>query len=186
MEYYSAGDYMRLNWQLNVAALSKDKCEAIIYKCKSTLSMQSATTFGGSADGHRKTNVGWVMDKELSDLAQEYILAANRNAFGVDVDYLPPLQFGEYTDGGFYDWHHDINWENDTKYDRKLSIVIQLSDSNNYEGGDFEFREIEKPSAFKIQGSILVFPSYLMHRVSPVTSGVRHSLVGWMEGPRWK
>lgn len=147
--------------------------------------MQSATTFGNQ-EGYRKTNVAWVEDKELSELAKHYILAANRNAFGVDVDYLPALQFGEYGEGGFYDWHHDINWENDTKYDRKLSIVIQLSDSNSYQGGDLEFREVEKPSAFRIQGSVIVFPSYLMHRVLPVTQGTRYSLVGWMEGPRWK
>ena len=70
-------------------------------------------------------------------------------------------------------------------YDRKLSVVVQLSNSNNYSGGQLEFKETEAPSQFSTQGSIIVFPSYLQHRVTEVTEGVRYSLVCWAEGPRW-
>jgi PKHD-type hydroxylase len=175
-----------MNWQLSVGAINKDECETIISRCKATLPMQNATTFSSNDNAGRKTQVAWTDDQKLMEIATYYTLAANRNAFGVELGYMPPLQFGEYAVGGHYDWHHDVNWENDTKYDRKLSIVIQLSDPNTYEGGEFEFREIEKPLAFRTQGSVLVFPSYLMHRVLPVTQGTRYSLVGWMEGPRWK
>lgn len=177
---------MRMNWQLSVGAIPKNECEAIIQKCKAELSLEDATTFTATKNDLRRTKVAWTEDQKLKEIATYYTLAANRNAFAVEVDYMPPLQFGEYSEGGHYDWHHDVNWENDGKYDRKLSVVIQLSDGNSYEGGDFEFREIEKPSAFRIQGSVLVFPSYLLHRVLPVTKGTRHSIVGWMEGPRWK
>ena len=70
--------------------------------------------------------------------------------------------------------------------DRKLSIIIQLTDENEYEGGNFEFKYIQTPESCRIQGSVLVFPSYNEHRVTEVTKGVRNSLVCWMEGPRWR
>ena len=71
-------------------------------------------------------------------------------------------------------------------YDRKLSVVIQLSDPTTYQGGDFQFQDVETPVNFRTQGSILVFPSYLPHRVTEITDGVRYSLVDWLEGPRWR
>ena len=91
-----------------------------------------------------------------------------------------------YKEGDFYEWHYDVNWEGTTLYDRKLSLVIQLSDEEDYEGGNFEFKDLEQPVGFRSQGSILVFPSYITHRVTEVTKGQRNSLVCWMEGPRWR
>lgn len=181
---------MRQNWQLWNKALSKERCEEICEQCYRVGDFQQATVFN---DGEyqqnstvRQTRLTWIEDKELKELAMNYLLQANRNAFGLDVDFLPELQFGEYNEGSFYNWHHDINWENTTFSDRKLSIVIQLSDPTTYEGGDFEFLEIEQPEGFKDQGSILVFPSYNVHRVTEVTKGTRNSIVSWMEGPRWR
>ncbi len=72
-------------------------------------------------------------------------------------------------------------------YDRKLSVVIQLSPRESYEGGTFEFSTAAHPgAAFEPRGSVLIFPSFLQHRVLPVTSGIRHSLVTWVEGPQWR
>ncbi len=71
-------------------------------------------------------------------------------------------------------------------YDRKLSICIQLSNPDDYTGGEFEFKTLENPTGYKTQGSILVFPSYNEHQITEITSGTRYSLVGWMEGPRWR
>ena len=71
-------------------------------------------------------------------------------------------------------------------YDRKLSISIQLTDPSEYEGGDFEFQNIENPCNFRTQGSVLVFASHQVHRVTKISKGKRNSLVGWMEGPRWR
>lgn len=64
---------------------------------------------------------------------------------------------------------------------------MQLSDSSEYEGGSFEFMEVEQPQEeAKTKGTALIFPSYLQHRVTPVTEGVRKSLVAWFSGPRWQ
>ena len=59
-------------------------------------------------------------------------------------------------------------------------------DTSEYEGGDFEFDEVKTTADFRSKGTVLVFPSYLRHRVLPVTSGIRRSLVAWFVGPRWK
>jgi PKHD-type hydroxylase len=99
------------------------------------------------------------------------------------------IQYTEYhaTNRGKYDWHHDVDWNNPSGLDRKLSVTVQLSDPSEYEGGDFQFMEVEQPSEeAKTKGTILMFPSYLQHRVTPVTDGVRKSLVLWFTGPRWQ
>ena len=74
-----------------------------------------------------------------------------------------------------------------SRRDRKLSVTVQLSDPSEYEGGGFEFLECPNPDeSSRKKGTVLVFPSYLKHRVLPVTKGTRKSLVAWFEGPRWK
>ena len=180
---------MRQCWQLWEAALPKEKCEELIDMCKMR-PLEDATIFSGSdydtVKDFRDTKVAWINDMGLKKTMKHYFNEANRNAFGVDIDYLPNAQYGEYSEGSYYKWHHDINWEADTPYDRKLSLGIQLSDPEDYEGGQFEFKSIENPENFYKQGSVLVFPSYLVHRVTKITKGTRRSLVNWIEGPRWK
>jgi PKHD-type hydroxylase len=98
------------------------------------------------------------------------------------------LQFSEYTadkeggKNGQYDWHMDFSGGPSST--RKLSMSIQLSDSSEYEGGDLELmmhRNIIK--APRDKGTVIFFPSYITHRVTPITSGTRHSLVSWFHGP---
>ena len=65
-------------------------------------------------------------------------------------------------------------------------MSIQLSDGDDYEGGDFEMRGSTTPEGQRDRGSVIIFPSYLVHRVTPVSAGTRRSLVTWIEGPRWR
>ena len=70
---------------------------------------------------------------------------------------------------------------------RKLSISIQLNDPSEYKGGSFEFKELlEKEQPKLLQGSVLVFPSFLQHRVTPIISGTRYSAVTWARGPAFR
>jgi PKHD-type hydroxylase len=92
------------------------------------------------------------------------------------------LQLGQYIEGeGHYDWHMDVGENAST---RKLSVSIQLSDPEEYEGGELNFfinrNEIKAP---KTKGTVVIFPSFFMHKVSMVTKGVRKSLVIWVHGP---
>ena len=72
---------------------------------------------------------------------------------------------------------------------RSLSAVIQLSDPTTYTGGDlqlFDCSEYPNPEEIKHQGTIIFFPSFIFHQANPVTSGLRHSLAVWFEGPKWR
>lgn len=95
------------------------------------------------------------------------------------------LQFTRYeAPGQHYDWHTDAGM---MIGQRKLSLTVQLSDPDDYEGGDLELRWGKDPmKASREQSMITVFPSWTMHRVTPVTKGTRYSLVGWISGPPFK
>ena len=109
--------------------------------------------------------------------------------FQTTITTLPALQFTEYSDVGHkYDMHHDVDYNRQDGLHRKLSIVVQLSDPEEYEGGVLTFAHTQNPDPDSLikRGSIICFLSYLEHGVSPITSGSRTSLVGWFEGPRWR
>lgn len=95
------------------------------------------------------------------------------------------LQFTEYhaDQEGHYSWHQDSGM-NSTYPPRKLSMVLQLTDPLTYEGGDLQLYLGHEPITVpRKRGMITVFPSFVLHRVTPITSGVRHSLVSWVSGP---
>jgi len=131
----------------------------------------------------RNSNIFWVKNySPIGCIAQTYINMANKNAgWNFDLTSCEDIQIGKYEQNGKYDWHIDMS--EGQKNPRKLSISILLNDS--FEGGAFEFRKPGLDVTLK-KGSILVFPSYLEHRVAPVTSGVRYSAVTWFHGPSFK
>lgn len=179
---------MRELWQLWSGAISDEQITSIISYAEQQPT-EDATIFADKSVNTdvRTSTVRWLHDGALRDLLFEYIKQANIRAFSVNVENFAEMQFTEYhgTQNGHYDWHYDTHWDGEHNSDRKLSVTVQLSDPSEYEGGDFEFRDCETPQA-KAKGSVLIFPSYLEHRVLPVTSGVRRSLVAWFYGPRWK
>lgn len=130
----------------------------------------------------------------LYDAVLEYVFAANKQHWRFNIAACEAMQYTTYEAGQFYGWH--VDQHSDPYPDgafqgmtRKLSITVQLSDGENYDGGDFEIRDycdydsVQKIDGIRPRGSVLVFPSFLMHRVTPVTRGVRRSLVCWIVGP---
>ena len=181
---------MRQNWRLWEGELSFKECDKIIQLGLSE-ELTDGTIFSEQKDyeinkNFRNTKISWIEDGWIRNIAMDYLMKANRAIFNFDINYLPSLQFGKYSEGSFYNFHHDIDWDSDIMYDRKLSICIQLSDPNDYTGGEFEFKTLDNPTEYKTRGSILVFPIYNEHQITEVTKGARYSLVGWMEGPRWR
>ncbi len=172
--------------------LSRDYCQQLIEKCNRDLTLfpgEITKAEEQKPDSNFRNNlIGFTEDIEIREIITNYLYKANRLSFGFLADFIPAIQFSKYEEGTYYNFHHDVNWFNmDSMYDRKLSIVIQLSDENSYEGGDFQFcNEAHTPVTMRKQGSILVFPSYINHRVTPIVKGTRYSLVCWMEGPRWQ
>ena len=127
----------------------------------------------------------WIYDK-IGMLAK----IANDEMFHFDIHNMPEnIQYTEYygTNKGHYDWHMDIGTEGFMKF-RKISITVQLSDSDEYEGGDLQiWPGGQNPyTAPRGKGNVVIFPSYLMHRVTPVTSGTRKSFVLWLGGGHFK
>jgi predicted 2-oxoglutarate/Fe(II)-dependent dioxygenase YbiX len=124
----------------------------------------------------------WLYDR-IWAAAQE----CNRQFFCVDLAGVEAnIQLGRYdsADRGFYNWHTDFAG---LKPRRKISVSIQLSRGEDYEGGDLELMYGEQPQRMdRGRGAFIAFPSFLLHRVTPVTRGTRWSLVAWIMGPRWR
>ena len=139
----------------------------------------------------RKSKVAWLPVNEATQFIYETLgfvaRQLNGEFFGFDITaFVDNIQYTVYDqDGDHYDWHMDKGMINTSP--RKLSMVLQLSDPADYEGGDLEFflgSDVIK--AEKKRGMIYAFPSYIVHRVTPVTSGVRKSLVAWIAGPKFR
>ena len=124
----------------------------------------------------------WLYQR-IWDAAQE----CNRLFFCVDVVGVEAnIQLARYdsSNSGFYDWHTDFAGIRPL---RKLSISIQLSRPEDYEGGNLELMYGPQPRMLdRTRGAFLIFPSFMLHRVTPVTRGVRWSLVAWILGRRWR
>ena len=157
----------------------------------------------------RTSTTAWSNDQWLYDLIWPYMEAANaKSGWEYDIKAAESVQITRYETGGFYNFHKDGKSDNPGAYNepenkfrhgnvRKLSMSIILND--DYEGGGFEFATLINSSAtcakevsttytpdFNKLGSIIVFPSYMVHRVQPVTKGTRYSLVSWFLGPPFK
>ena len=148
----------------------------------------------------RNSLVKFSADQWLFDLIWPYMDEANRNAgWNFQIDWTESVQLTRYTKDGFYNWHVDQDakpypsnspHKNYRGKVRKLSLTINLTDPSTYKGGrmQFEFPKIAKKAevgeclSARAQGSVIVFPSFVLHRVTPVTEGTRYSLVAWFLG----
>lgn len=93
-----------------------------------------------------------------------------------------PLQFAQYGPDQCFDWH--LDFERGPLSNRKLSLVVQLTDPGEYQGGDLQIKVAEQPFTVpRKKGCVILFPSFLLHRVTPVEAGTRLSVIGWIAGP---
>ena len=151
---------------------------------------QHATVIGNN-NGIRESEIKWIHSDDKSFWVYEklgqYIQQANNKLWKFNLQSIvDSIQYTVYYEGGgHYDWHVDIGPGSINH--RKVSLTIQLSDPDEYEGGDLEiwtggdFKTIERK-----QGCAILFPSFLMHRITPITKGVRRSLVLWVGGESYK
>ena len=186
---------MKELWRAWYGAFPPAWCDNVVDRAQARPA-QSGTV--GSTAGqivdptYRSSTIRWLDhtggELDIANKLHTYIKLANRESFGVDIWDMSSIQFTEYhaTATGKYDWHHDVAFTNPEPFDRKLSVIVQLSNPNDYSGGDFEFYNETPSPAFRLQGTIVVFPSFLLHRVTPVTAGIRRSLVSWIDGPKWR
>ncbi len=174
-------------------AFSTQDCQRLC-ALAATATLREGGLVGGVTDGRIRRaglvwvddlpDAGWVMDRMTSLVAQ-----ANRDAFGFDLsDFSESAQVARYDarDQGHFDWHADIG-AGTLAARRKLTVVVQLSDPGDYTGGTLETRaDSNIAAATRVQGSAILFPSFVLHRVTPVTTGTRWSLTLWAHGPAFR
>ncbi len=163
---------------------SHEICQKLINLAKGN--WKKATISDKSIDGIRKSDIVWTKERWVYDLISPYMITANEKAgWKYNIVAAEDCQVTRYTKDGFYTWHHDGMGSHDEVQNdgntRKLSMSIILN--SNFEGGDFEMRGFENKIPRLEEGSIIVFPSFIEHRVAPVTKGIRYSLVVWFVGP---
>ena len=135
-------------------------------------------------DRIRQSDIVWVNDEWIYDLVMPYMLTANEQAgWKYNIVSAEECQITRYTPGEFYTWHKDGLGSHKEVYDngntRKITISVTLN--SDFEGGELQFHGLTTHTLEA--GSIVVFPSFLDHRVTPVTKGIRYSLIIWFLGP---
>jgi PKHD-type hydroxylase len=151
--------------------------------------VETGGTGGGGTRRHSKVRfVDFVNHQDLYGLVAEIAARVNAQHWRFDLtDLYEQIQLARYEadEKGEYDWHQDFGSVTSC---RKLSISIQLSEHDSYEGGDLEvFKAADSTfTAPRNRGAVIMFPAYQLHRVTPVTKGVRHSLVAWISGPPFR
>lgn len=177
------------NWAYANNVCTKEQCQDII-RIGESLLPATATTFGGNCPDIRDSKVSWIHPgpgtQQIFRHLSNVVNTINERFFKFDlVGFEEGLQFTKYeAPAGKYDLHIDKMHGASV---RKLSIVIQLSDPADYEGGDLLLKfGGEDVKMEKQQGFMAVFPSYVLHGVQPVTAGTRYSLVAWITGPNFK
>jgi len=160
------------------------------------LNLQSGGVGGASGKDSvnlnvRVSQIAWLGTKpELQPIWEKLanaVAEVNRRFFHFDLTgFHEPMQLGLYTgeQQGHYNWHIDAD-PNDNNVPRKLSMSILLSNPSDFEGGEFQVKTTtdEVQTLNCERGRAWFFPSYTLHRVAPVTKGVRRSLVLWVGGP---
>ena len=137
---------------------------------------------------YRRGKVAWLKDAWIESMLGAYVERANKEAnWNFVLDDKELIQFTTYDKQDFYDYHRDCDIVQ-PKY-RKLSVTVQLSDPETYWGGDLFIRSFWGKKNLPIneelrnRGTVIVFPSLLLHSVTRVIKGTRHSLVQWYSGP---
>lgn len=154
---------------------------------------------GVEAPEVRRSNISWIQEQDCPWLYEKLgwiVQQLNGQFYDYDLwGFYEDMQFTTYTseDQGFYDWHMDSMGDSvdkhgvDKSLPRKFSVSLQLSDPSEYEGGDLLIRTGKGfDTAPKAKGTVVAFPSFILHKVTPVTSGIRKSLVVWVTGPAFK
>jgi len=169
--------------------LSHEICQKLINLGQGN--WNSAAVVNKSVVGARKSDIVWIKEPWVYDLISPYMFIANEEAgWKYNILGAQDCQVTRYTKDGFYGWHIDgMGSHNELQridsecegLTRKLSMSVVLN--SDYEGGDLEMRDLESKIPRLEEGSIIVFPSFLEHRVTPVTEGIRYSLVTWFIGP---
>lgn len=174
-------------------AFSSDDCDRIVALARGATPRDAGLVGANTQHDIRRANLVWIHDVPgatwVMDRIIDIVATANRDVFDVALrEFGESAQVARYgaERKGHFDWHSDIGtgpWASQ----RKLTLVVQLSDPAGYTGGQLQVWPSHAAiTAAADKGTATLFPSYLLHRVTPVTAGERHSLTIWAHGPHYR
>ncbi|MEO0810225.1 MAG: 2OG-Fe(II) oxygenase [Pseudomonadota bacterium] len=169
---------------------TRQECHIIIAQAHEATFSDGWLVGGVRADNTRRSRICWLDEDGVHAWVFQRLLSAvakaNRSHFAFKIDEFaekPQVAWYATAPGGFFDWHIDLG-EGAVASRRKLTTIVQLSESSGYGGGDLETNSDGHVRATTREiGCGLLFPSFVLHRVTPVTCGERYSLVLWAHGP---
>lgn len=182
-----------MNIHVIPSAFSSAECDQIITATQ-TVPAAEARLIGHNRDHNlRRADVVWLDDIDGLDWVMDRLIHlvrdTNRDRFDFHLtEFAESPQVAHYrgTVGGHFSWHLDIG-AGPVAARRKLTLVAQLSDDEDYEGGDLEIMPgAQAIRADRTRGSVTLFPSFLLHRVTEVSRGERSSLTVWAHGPAFR
>jgi len=175
------------------AVFTKAECERIVAVAEETAFADAGLVRGQRVETVRRARIAWLDEAGSADWVFRRIMNTvadvNRNHFDFELtEFAERMQVASY-DGearGHFDWHADVG-DGQLAARRKLTIVVQLSDPADYTGGVLQTNgDGHVADALPARGSALIFPSFVLHRVTPVTAGARYSLTTWVHGPAFR
>jgi len=181
---------MAFTYTIEPNFLSKEECDEILNFSLKELKLVPSGVFnedgldGVYTDIRISNQTFYPYYEKFPFLLEKMSKLLNKHIFvkGFDLDFeKSQFQFTEYHSGGHFDWHSDVTGKRVTDYDRYCSLVIQLNDE--YEDGDLQIKD-EKNETLIIEkgtGNLILFLSNIEHRVVPVKSGIRYTLVNWVK-----
>ena len=175
------------------AVFTEAECERIVAIAEEAAFADAGLVRGEQIEKIRRARITWLDEAGSADWVFRRILdtvaEVNREHFGFDLtEFAERMQVAWYDgqSGGHFDWHSDIG-DGQFAARRKLTIVAQLSDPADYCGGLLQTNgDGHVADAGQARGSAIVFPSFVLHRVTPVTFGARYSLTTWVHGPDFR
>ena len=182
-------------WAYTEKCFSRDECSKIIDKVLEKEELFEAHT-GDKNSGAlfdedvRKSKIVWLNSEDMDytwiyQRLTDAVVSVNKQFWNFSLEYIENIQFTAYDDTDAHYAPH-IDMMHTGFNNRKLSVSIQLSDPESYEGCDVKiFDGLNLSETVRTQGSAITFPSYMLHQVSPLKKGVRYALVAWICGPRF-
>lgn len=156
-----------------------DICDVCINDCKNFQKGKSKHEHLWKAqfDSTLIIDINHIIYQTLNNFWNEFV-----NKTNIKIDFIEYYEVKKYVVGDFFESHRDNYFTLDSKIDRKINLILQLSEKNNYEGGDLL---IGNHTVSRNKGTIILFPATYMHEVTKITKGVRYSLIGHAWGPNW-
>lgn len=185
--------YPFLTWE---NGFSEEELDIIVDYCDNNLQISKAAISGVSTDVDyskiRRSNTGWLTYNQNTQWIYDRLsyIARNLNAKFYNFDLFGFVEDMQYTvydsaEEGHYGWHVDLS--NTSVSPRKFTMVLQLTSPDDYEGGEIQLlNSTVEEVVIKQRGLVCAFPSWTLHRVTPVTKGIRKTLVVWVAGPSFR